>query len=119
MEKRNKIIFWAATGLMCLLMLFSASMYFLNFDDVAEVFVSLGYNSRIVIPLAVVKILGVIAIVTNKSTILKEWAYFGFLLDFLLAAEAHIAVKDGGHVTAIVAIILWAVSYMYNKKVYK
>lgn len=119
MEKRNKIIYWASTGLFSAWMLFSAAFYFINTSMVEEVFVQLGYNTRIVIPLAIIKILGIVAILTNKSRVLKEWAYFGFLVDFLLAFEAHIAVGDGNHITVLIAIVLWVVSYSYNRIVYK
>ncbi|GAB4237723.1 MAG: DoxX family protein [Ekhidna sp.] len=117
MEKRNKIIFWIATGALGLMMLMSAGMYFINTDQVVAIFISLGYNERIVIPLAIMKILGVVALISNKSQTLKEWAYFGFLLDFSLALEAHLAAKDGGHITAVIALVLWAISYVYDKKI--
>lgn len=116
MEKRNKIIYWISTGLLSLMMVMSAGMYFINTDQVGEIFVALGYNERIVIPLAILKILGIITIWTNFSRVIKEWAYFGFLLDFLLALEGHLSAQDGGHVTAIIAIILWSISYLYDKK---
>lgn len=118
MEKRNKIIYWASTALLSLMMLASASMYFFKTSDIIEIFLSLGYNERIVIPLAILKILGILTIWTNYSKTLKEWAYFGFLLDFVLALEGHLAVNDGEHMGALIAIILWAISYLYNNKVY-
>ncbi len=118
MGKRNKIIYWVGTGLLCLLMLMSSTMYFINTDSVSKIFVDLGYNERIVIPLAVLKILGIVTILSNYSKTLKEWAYFGFILDFVLALEAHVAANDGGHYTAVIAIVLWLVSYTYNRKIY-
>ena len=118
MEKRNKIIYWITTGALSLMMLMSAGMYFVKTPEVVDIFVSLGYNGRIVIPLAFLKIIGIIVIWTNLSKTLKEWAYFGFLLDFILALEGHLAAQDGGHLTAVIALILWSFSYVYNKKVY-
>ncbi len=118
MEKKNKIIYWIVTGALSLMMIMSAGMYFLKTDEITEIFISLGYNGRIVIPLGILKIAGIIAILSNISKTLKEWAYFGFLLDFILALEGHLAANDGGHLTAIIAIILWSFSYMYNKKIY-
>lgn len=114
---RNKLIYWIATGLLSLLMLFSASMYFLKTEYVNEVFVRLGYNERIVIPLAILKILGIIAIVSNRSKMLKEWAYFGFFIDFSLAFEAHWATNDGGHITSAIALVLLITSYVFNRKI--
>ncbi|WP_462250546.1 DoxX family protein [Ekhidna sp.] len=116
MEKRNKIIYWVSTGLLSILMTLSASMYFINTEGISKIFVALGYNERIVIPLAVLKILGLIAIWSNKSKTLKEWAYFGFLLDFILALEGHLSANDGEHMGAVIALALWAISYTYNKK---
>lgn len=113
----NKILYWVSTGLLSLLMLGSSTMYLIKTEMVQGIFLSLGYPPRIVIPLAVLKILGIVAIISNKNKTLKEWAYFGFLIDFSLALEAHLAVKDGGHITATIALILLMVSYTYNKKV--
>ena len=116
--KTNKIVYWISTGLMCLLLLYSAGMYFTNTEALKEGFVFFGYNGRIVIPLAILKILAVVAILSNLSKTLKEWAYFGLLVDFILALEAHLYAGDGEHMGAIIALVLWAVSYYFNRKVY-
>ena len=116
--KKNKIIYWISTGLLSLMMVMSAGMYFFNTSAVSQVFVSLGYNERIVIPLAILKLLGIATLLTNFSKTLKEWAYFGFLLDFVLALEGHLSAKDGEFGGALVAIVFWIISYTFNKKVY-
>ena len=116
MKNRNKIIYWVSTGLVCVLMLFSASMYFLNYDMVSDTFTRLGFPVYIIYPLGIAKILGVIAILTKKSETLKEWAYAGFFFDFLLAASAHYNVKDGEYAPALVALVLLLISYNYEKK---
>jgi len=118
MEKRNKIIYWIATGLMSALMLMSASMYIFNYEMVSQTFVNLGFPVYIIYPLAIAKLLGVIAILSNKSKFLKEWAYAGFFFDFVLALSAHWVVNDGEFVPAFVAILLLIVSYRYEKKVF-
>ena len=92
-------------------MLFSASMYFFNYEMVAETFSNLGYPTYIIYPLAIAKILGLLAIWTRKSRVLTEWAYAGFFFDFVLACAAHIAIKDGEWAASLVAIILLFVSY--------
>ncbi len=119
MEKRNRIIYWIATGLLSAMMIMGAGMYIVNYEEVSQEFTRLGYNTRIVIPLAILKLLGVVAILTNKSKVLREWAYFGFLIDFLLAAEAHLAAGDGEHTSAFAALAFWLVSYIYGKRVFK
>ncbi len=118
MEKRNKIIYYGATGLLSALMLFSAGMYLFNYDEVKGVFGSLGFPSWIIYPLAIAKILGLVAIWSRKSDTLREWAYAGFFFDFFLAAGAHLSVGDGEHMPAIMAAIFLLVSYIYDKKVF-
>ena len=99
-------------------MLFSAGMYLFNHEEVSQVFSSLGYPTYVVYPLAIAKILGVIAILSKKSSTLKEWAYAGFFFDFVLAAAAHLSVGDGEFAPAVVASVVLLVSYFYDKRVF-
>ncbi len=118
MEKRNKIIYWVVTGLFAAFMLMNVVMYVVQNEMVTETFVRLGYPAYIVYPLALAKLLGVIAILTRRSALLKEWAYAGFFFDFVLAAAAHTAVGDGGFVAPLVAIVILLVSRFYEQKVF-
>ena len=93
-------------------------MYFMQNDQVREAFTNLGYPTFIIYPLAIAKLLGLVAIWTNKSKMLKEWAYAGFIFDFLLAISSHLNVNDGEHWGAVMALILVSVSYFYNRKLY-
>jgi len=117
-NKRDKIIYLVSTGLITALMLFSAVMYVINNEMVGEVFADLGYPTYIIYPLATAKVLGLIAIWTKKSRILKEWAYAGFFFDMALAVSAHININDGGFAPALIGITLLLVSYMYDKRVF-
>lgn len=118
MKKRNKIIYWIATGLLSVLILMSAGMYFFNHEMVSEIFITLGYPAYIIYPLAVAKLLGLVAIWAKKSGMLKEWAYAGFFFDFILALTAHIHINDGDYGGALVALLLLVVSYIFDKKVF-
>ena len=103
-----KIGYWVATGIMCAIFIFSATMYFTKYEMVKGFFVELGYPSYLVYPLAVAKILAVIAILSNKSKMLKEWAYAGFFFDAVLASAAHYVNGEGIglSVLAIVAVVV-------------
>lgn len=116
MKKRDLWIYRGSTGLLTLLMLFSASMYFAQYEMVSETFVGLGFPVFIIYPLAIVKYLGLIAIWTNKSAVLKEWAYAGFAFDLLLAAGAHLNISDGEHMPALFGLVLVIVSRIYYGK---
>lgn len=118
MEKQNKIIYWVSTGLFSTLMLFSATMYFVANEMVVEAFTKLGYPTYLIYPLAIVKFLGIIAILSKKSKTLKEWAYAGFFFDLVLAVMAHIAASDGEFAAALVGIILVVVSFVYDRKMF-
>ncbi|QSE97717.1 DoxX family protein [Fulvivirga lutea] len=116
--KKNKIIFMIATGFLSVLMLMSAGMYFFNYDEVSGIFDQLGYPTYIIYPLGVLKVLGLVAIWTRLSTTLVYFAYAGFLYDFMLAFSAHVAIGDGQQGGAVVAIVLWLISFTFYKKVY-
>ncbi|WP_405605461.1 DoxX family protein [Polaribacter sp. Asnod1-A03] len=115
--KTTKIIYYISTALLSVIMLFSAGMYLFNYETVSGFFTNLGYPTYIIYPLAIAKILGLIAIWFINSKSLKEWAYAGFFFDFVLAFFAHYMVKDGGYMSALVAIILLAISYITYKKI--
>lgn len=113
--KKIKIAYYISTGLLTALMLLSSGMYIFNNEEISKVFESLGYPAYIVYPLATAKILGLLAIWTNKSASLKEWAYAGFFFDFILAFFAHYMVGEGVE-GATMAMVFVLVSYFSWKK---
>lgn len=118
MKISNKTIYWIFTGLLSALMLTSVTRYFLGLEEFRAHFINFGYNGRIVIPLAIAKILGIMVILSSKIRFLKEWAYAGFLFNFLLAFEAHIAVNDNQFFGPLIALVLLVGSYIFYRKVY-
>lgn len=117
--KKDKIIFYIATGLFSVIMLFSAGMYFFNHANIEKAFTHLGYPTYIIYPYATLKLLGLFAIWNPKFKSLKEWAYSGFFFAITLAFTAHIMVHDGGQATAAAALVLLVISYIFNKKINK
>ena len=117
--KRDKIIFYSATGLLTALMLYSVSMYFFMHDDVAAMFTNFGYPIYIIYPYAVAKLLGLVALWTPSFKVLKEWAYAGFFFAFILAFFAHFMIGDGEQAGAILALVLLIVSYIFHKRINK
>jgi len=115
--KTIKIIYYVSTGLLTLLMLYSAGMYFFMHEAVATMFANFGYPTYIIYPYAIAKLLGLIALwfIANKT--IKEWAYAGFFFAFILAFFAHIMIGDGEQMGAILAMVLLITSYITNKKI--
>lgn len=117
--KRDKIIYWVITGLFSLMLGAGGATYLFMPEMAAEMFKPLGYPEYIISTMGIAKILGVIAIVSNKSERLKQWAYFGFFIDLFLAAQSHIAVGDGEVSGAIMGLVLLIGSYIFHEKLKK
>lgn len=113
----NKVLYYLSTGLLTLLMLFSAFNYFFNYEMIEGFFINLGYPTYLIYPLAIAKLLGLIAIWTKISPLLKEWAYAGFFYDTVLAFGAHYFV-DGEIAFAAVGIALVVVSRYTEGKLF-
>lgn len=116
--KTNKTIYWIATGMLCALFIMGAMMYIFNYPRAESFFISLGFPIWIIYPLATLKILGPLAILSRKSIFLKELAYAGFLFDATLAFFAHFMVRDGEYLFSILALIFTTISWIYDQKVY-
>ncbi len=101
---------------MLLIFAFSATMYFINYDEVSGFFVHLGFPVWMIYPLAILKYLGIVAILTKKSELLKEWAYAGFFFDALAATVAHGMAGDGWIQASIVVMIAVVISRVMDSK---
>lgn len=114
--KTTKIIFYSSTGLVTLLMLFSVSQYFFNYEVIAQAFESFGYPTYIIYPYAVIKLLGLVSLWFIDNNSLKEWTYAGYFYAFILAFFAHYMIGDGEQMGAVIAFVLLIVSYYSYKK---
>ncbi|MEE9373200.1 MAG: DoxX family protein [Saprospiraceae bacterium] len=115
----TKVIYWISTIVMCLVFTFSVGMYITNYDGMMEYFPKLGFPAWLVLPLIVLKTLGIVAVLSKKSKMLKEWAYAGFFFDAVMAFSAHYFAADGGGTISIIAIISIIVSRLFDWLLYK
>lgn len=115
--KTQKILYWITTGLVSLMFLGSATMYFVKNADVTLVFENLGFPTWIIYPLAFCKIAAVAVILSNKGGVLKQWVYAGLFFNATLAFFAHFMIGDGDEMGALVVLILLLSSYFLGKKV--
>jgi len=97
MTKREKITYWVLTALFLLPMAGSGIPEVLVGGPAATAvsIVHLGYPLYLMRILGLAKILGAVAIVTNRSRTLAEWAYAGFVFDLVGAVASHLIVGDG------------------------
>lgn len=94
MEKRNKIIYWIATLWLSLGMLSTGVVQLIQLEDGVKDVTRLGYPVYFLTILGVWKILGVVAVLVPKFSMVKEWAYAGFFFAMSGAIASHIAMGD-------------------------
>lgn len=121
MTKREKIGYWVLTALFLLPMAGSGIPELLVGGPAATAasIVHLGYPLYLMRILGLAKILGAVAIVTNRSRTLAEWAYAGFVFDLVFAVASHLIVGDGPIAVApAVMLALVLASYrLYPRRV--
>ena len=116
--KRAKIIYWATTGFVSVMMLFSAYSYLTN-EEIKGAFVHLGFPGYFRVELALAKIVGaVLLLLPIKNGLLKDAAYVGFTITFISAFVAHVSSGDPVPVATapLVFLGILIVSYIYKNK---
>lgn len=94
MTKANKIIYWVSTIFLSFGMLAGGIQQLIQIGGYNEIVTQLGYPLYLLSILGTWKILGVIAILTPKKPLLKEWAYAGFFFAMSGATISHIVVEQ-------------------------
>lgn len=92
--KRNKIIYWIATLWLSLGMTSTGVVQLIKMKEETDMMTRLGYPSYFLTILGTWKILGVIAVLVPKFSLVKEWAYAGFFFAMSGAIFSHAAVGD-------------------------
>ena len=97
LTKRERVIYWLATGAVCAVMVFSAINFNLKepLGPMKGAFKHLGYPDYFRIELTIAKTLGVLALLIPIVPIrVKEFAYAGFAITLASASIAHFSVGD-------------------------
>jgi len=110
--KRDKIIYWIATGLLAAGMGMSAYMYLTKNPELVGAFQLLGFPVYFISILGVAKLLGAIVLVAPAGTRLKEWAYAGFIFTFVGAMWVHL-VTGTPWISPFIFLVVLAVSYLF------
>ena len=113
MTKTNKIIYWIATGWLALGMLSTGIVQLIHMKEEVEKMARLGYQPYFLTILGLWKILGVVAVLTPKFPLVKEWAYAGFFFAMSGAIFSHLANGDdakeffGPTLLLILTVVSW------------
>ena len=114
---RDRLLYWIFTGLLTAQILVSAGIYLFRHDIAIEGFTHLGYPTFLIYPLAMAKLFGLAAVLSDKSRFLKNLAYAGFMYNLLLAVISHVAAGDGPEmVPAALALVWLAGSVHFDRK---
>jgi hypothetical protein len=117
--KTNKIIFWVTTTL---IFLFEGVMpaFTSQTEEAKEGIRHLGYPGYFGVMLTVFKVLGaLVLIIPQVPARVKEWAYAGFVIDFI-GAFVSLAVVDGFTGLTffpLIVLLVLVVSYIYYHKI--
>ena len=115
MKKRNKFIYWIATVFLAFGMTAGGVQQLFQIGGYVEIITQLGYPLYLLSILGAWKILGVIAVLIPKFTLLKEWAYAGFFFMMSGAAFSHIASNTIDEIfPALLLLTLTVVSWYFR-----
>lgn len=111
--KKDKIIYWIATGIITLVMLFS--MYKMYTPDYNR----LNLPGYLRVELSVLKILGLFVLLIPQFPVrIKEWAYAGFGITLISATVAHYNSGDAfiRSLEPMIFLVILAISNIYMYK---
>jgi len=122
--RRERIIYWTTTGIVCAVMIFSiVNFTFIDrFPFPEGAFVHLGLPGYFKAELTIAKILGVSALlIPGVPAKIREFAYFGFAITLISASIAHFSKGDARIsvlfiIDPLVFLVFLAVSYFYFGK---
>ena len=125
MKKRNKIIYWVATVWLALGMISTGLVQLFKGktgQGGLEMITHLGYPVYLLMLLGIWKMLGTVAVLIPKFSLLKEWAYAGFFFIMTGAIFSHVAVGDSLYsiLPALLLLILSLLSWYFrpaNRKI--
>ncbi|MBS0028093.1 DoxX family protein [Chitinophaga sp. 22321] len=117
--KKDKTIYWVATGILTGVMLWSAFNFAFN-PEMKNAFAHLGLPNWFRIELTTAKLLGSLALLLPfVPAKIKDFAYAGFTITLVSATVAHLSSGDSvlleiGHLTFLASLV---VSYLYYHKI--
>ncbi len=111
-------MFVISHGVFCALFIGSVIFGLLDLDASYREYVHLGFSNWSLHVLNVGKVLGVLAILSNRFRTLKDFAFAGFLFDLGLALIAHLVVPEAKAVLPAACLGLWAWTFYANRRVF-
>ncbi|WP_066833325.1 DoxX family protein [Rufibacter ruber] len=119
--KKTKILYWAFTGIMALMLGFGSVFNVMSSPESVELFNWLGYPLYLLPFLGVAKLLGIFAILVPGFNRVKEWAYAGLIFDLVGAMYSLMSIGEpvSVYLPLFLPILLVALSYYFHHKLLK
>lgn len=119
MKKIDKITYWVATLWLSLGMVSTGLVQLLRAKDGQggmDSLTHLGYPVYLLTILGAWKILGVVAVLVPRFTLVKEWAYAGFFFMMSGALFSHLASGDGWEeiLPSLLLLVITVVSWYFR-----
>lgn len=114
--KFKKLAYWGSTGVILFLLAWAAGSYHFIHDTQAAYFAAFGYPTYLIYPLAWLKVIAVLVIVSHRYNDLRDMVYAAYFLNMILALVGHIVYGDF-FAHALVGLILMPVSYLLGNQV--
>lgn len=95
---------------------FSVWVYHVKHEMITAYFSSLGYPTYLVYPLAYLKLLVIVIIVTHRYNDLRDMAYAAYFINMMMALVGH-AVYGDSFLHAAVGGTCLAISYLLGNQV--
>jgi uncharacterized membrane protein YphA (DoxX/SURF4 family) len=115
-NKRDKIIYWIATGLIVLFELSGA--FFMNSEMAKEGMRHLGLPEWFRWEVSIGHLIGAILLIIPINKRVKEWVYVAFGIDFISAVIAYLSVEGvtANFLSPLISFGILVVSYVYYHK---
>ncbi len=115
-KKLQATVFWLATAYVLYLLGFSVWAYHAKHEMISAYFNTLGYPSYLVYPLAYLKLLAIVIIVSHRYNDLRDMAYAAYFINMIMALVGH-AVHGDMYLHAAIGATCLAISYLLGNKV--
>lgn len=117
--KTLKILYWAITILLSLMLLMAGITEAIQHESGREIMRHLGYPENVLIIIGTAKILAAIALVQSRFQTIKEWAYAGITFNLIgaCAARAYSGDSTGLIVSPLIFLGVMFLSYYLWKQV--
>ena len=112
----KKTAYWISTGLILFLLSWSAITYHVIHDHQAQFFEAFGYPTYLVYPLAWLKVVAIVVIISHRHNDLRDMVYAAYFFNMLMALVGHILLGDV-FAHALIGMLLLPVSYLLGNQV--